>query len=309
MKDKTFNLLRWSPVAASVALMVMIAIVSVVTVSELKKATYWREHTFQEVLDAQTFEDKLVDAQNSVRSYAGKGQANLLIEYKADANVDLQEFNQLTLLTRDDPQQEQRLKNLAAAVKAVFAYDDKVIGIYARQGSNAALNVVEAEEDKDTTENAIHDLEQFTDEEKELLNKRDATEQKDYHRAAHLLVVGSMLVAGLLILANWMASREMARRRRAEMEQRQLIEKLQNALAEVKTLSGLIPICGWCKSVRNDTGYWQSVEQYVRARTDATFSHGICPVCQEKFRSDILKANSGAKELLQQIEGVVLGQS
>jgi len=103
MKEKHFNLLRWTPVAASVALMVMIAVVSVATVSELKRATYWREHTFQEVLDAQTFEDKLVDAQNSVRDYAGKGQANLLIEYKSDTNVDLQEFNQLTALTRDDP--------------------------------------------------------------------------------------------------------------------------------------------------------------------------------------------------------------
>jgi CHASE3 domain sensor protein len=298
MKDKHFNLLRWTPVVASVALMVMIAIVSVATVSELKKATHWREHTFQEVLDAQTLEDKLVDAQSSVHGYVGKGQANLLIEYKNDTNVDLQEFNQLATLTRDNPEQEQRLQNLAAAVKAVFAYDNKVIGIYAQQGSNAAL---QAEEAEDTTDGAIHDLEQFTDEEKGLLNKEDTTEQKDYHRAAHLLVFGSMLVAGLLILANWIASREMARRRRAEQEQRELIDKLQNALAEVKTLSGLIPICGWCKSVRNDTGYWQTVEQYVRAHTDATFSHGICPNCAEKFKADILKANSGTENLLPDI--------
>ncbi len=297
MKERNFNLLRWTPVAASVALMVMIAIVSIATVSELKKATYWREHTFQEVLDAQTLEDKLVDAQDSVRGYAGKGQADLLIEYKNDTNVDLQEINQLAALTRDNPEQKQRLQNLAAAVKAVFAHDDKVIGVYARQGSNAALKAETAVEDTDTTDGAIHDLEQFTDEEKGLLNKEDSTEQKDYHRAAHLLVFGSMLVAGLLILANIVASREMARRRRAEQEQLELIDKLQNALAEVKTLSGLIPICGWCKNVRNDTGYWQSVEHYVKAHTDATFSHGMCPNCAEKFKDDILKANRGAEKI------------
>jgi hypothetical protein len=61
-------------------------------------------------------------------------------------------------------------------------------------------------------------------------------------------------------------------------------------LAEVKTLSGLIPICGWCKNVRNDSGYWQSVEQYVRARTDASFTHGICPDCREKMKTEIAKA-------------------
>ena len=301
MKDKHFNLLRWAPVIASVVLMVMIAVISVATISELKKSTYWREHTFQEVLDAQTFEDKLVDAQNSVRGYVGKGQPDLLIEYKNDTNVDLQEFNQLTLLTRDNPEQEQRLQNLAAAVKAVFTYDNKVIGIYARQGSQAALQTDEAVEGENTAEHAISDLEQFTDEEEQLLTKRDSTEQKDYHHAAHLLVFGSMLVAGLLILANVIASREMARRRRAENEQRELIDQLQKALAEVKTLSGLIPICGWCKNVRNDTGYWQSVEQYVRSYTDATFSHGICPNCAEKFKADILKANSNPKNLLPQI--------
>jgi CHASE3 domain sensor protein len=301
MKEKQFNLLRWAPVAASVGLMVMIAIISVATVSELKKATYWREHTFQEVLDAQTLEDKLVDAQSSVRGYVGKGQANLLIEYKSDTNVDLQEFNQLAALTRDNPEQEQRLQNLAAAVKAVFVHDNKVIGIYAQQGSNAALQVEETADDKDTADVAIHDLEQFSDEEKTLLNKRDATEQKDYHLASHLLIFGSMLVAGLLILANVVAGREMARRRRAEKEQRELIEKLEKVLAEVKTLSGLIPICGWCKKVRNDTGFWQSVEQYVGSHTDATFSHGICPDCAEKFKADILKANPGTENLLPKI--------
>ena len=49
------------------------------------------------------------------------------------------------------------------------------------------------------------------------------------------------------------------------------------------SLSGLIPICGWCKSIRSDHGYWQSVEQYVHAHTNATLSHGMCPDCARKF--------------------------
>ncbi|MBC8096583.1 MAG: hypothetical protein H7Y43_12305 [Akkermansiaceae bacterium] len=53
----------------------------------------------------------------------------------------------------------------------------------------------------------------------------------------------------------------------------------------------MIPICGWCKKVRNDTGYWSSVEQYVRSHSEATFSHGMCPECSEQFKADITKAN------------------
>jgi hypothetical protein len=54
---------------------------------------------------------------------------------------------------------------------------------------------------------------------------------------------------------------------------------LEAALASVKTLQGLLPICAHCKRIRDDKGEWTHVEQYVRARTDARFSHGICPEC------------------------------
>jgi hypothetical protein len=57
---------------------------------------------------------------------------------------------------------------------------------------------------------------------------------------------------------------------------------LQASLDNVKLLSGLIPICAWCKKVRNDQGYWQQVEAYIAEHSDATFTHGICQECKEK---------------------------
>lgn len=68
-----------------------------------------------------------------------------------------------------------------------------------------------------------------------------------------------------------------------EAEREQLIAELQDALAKVKTLSGLLPICAWCKKIRNDGGYWQAVEQYISEHSDADFTHGICPDCLEKY--------------------------
>ena len=93
-----------------------------------------------------------------------------------------------------------------------------------------------------------------------------------------------------------MASREMARRQRVEIEREKLIAELQQTLAEVKTLSGLIPICAWCKSVRNDQGYWQTVEQYVHSHSDASFSHSICPSCREKFKDEIARVRSSGEK-------------
>ena len=56
-------------------------------------------------------------------------------------------------------------------------------------------------------------------------------------------------------------------------------KELENALAEIKTLRGFIPICSNCKKIRDDEGYWQQIEKYIQDRSDAEFSHGICPDC------------------------------
>ena len=68
-------------------------------------------------------------------------------------------------------------------------------------------------------------------------------------------------------------------RHRAEAERERLIQELQAALARVKLLSGLLPICANCKKVRDDQGYWKQVESYIESHSEATFSHGICPEC------------------------------
>jgi hypothetical protein len=59
-------------------------------------------------------------------------------------------------------------------------------------------------------------------------------------------------------------------------------QELRESLHHIQTLHGLIPICAWCKKVRDDDGYWSSVEKYFTERTDATFTHGICPDCKRK---------------------------
>ena len=68
-----------------------------------------------------------------------------------------------------------------------------------------------------------------------------------------------------------------------ETRVRERTKKLETALGEVKTLSGLLPICAGCKKIRDDTGYWRSVEVYLQEHTDVSLSHGICPECTEKF--------------------------
>ncbi|MGM0426584.1 MAG: c-type heme family protein [Thermodesulfobacteriota bacterium] len=75
---------------------------------------------------------------------------------------------------------------------------------------------------------------------------------------------------------------------RTEIDERQkLISKLEKALTEIKTLRGILPICSHCKKIRDDKGYWNQLESYVRDHSDAEFSHGICPECMRKFYPDM----------------------
>jgi hypothetical protein len=75
-----------------------------------------------------------------------------------------------------------------------------------------------------------------------------------------------------------------------------LIERLQTAINEVRTLKGFIPICASCKKVRTDEGYWEQIEKYIKDRSDAEFSHGICPECAEVLYPDLVKKKKSNKD-------------
>ena len=81
-------------------------------------------------------------------------------------------------------------------------------------------------------------------------------------------------------------SRDITERKRMEEEREKLIHELQDALVSVKTLRGLLPICSHCKKIRDDKGYWNQIESYIRDHTDAEFTHGICPECMKKLYPD-----------------------
>jgi PleD family two-component response regulator len=74
------------------------------------------------------------------------------------------------------------------------------------------------------------------------------------------------------------------------------VAELERALAEVKALRGLIPICSYCKKVRADRGYWEQVEVYLAERTEAQFSHSICPDCYQRIvKADLAAAAAALK--------------
>lgn len=91
----------------------------------------------------------------------------------------------------------------------------------------------------------------------------------------------------ILSLANIALKKEMDERKRIEKEREKLISELQMAMGEVKKLSGFLPICSSCKKIRDDEGYWNQIESYIRDHSEAEFSHSICPECVKKLYPDL----------------------
>jgi PAS domain S-box-containing protein len=85
------------------------------------------------------------------------------------------------------------------------------------------------------------------------------------------------------------AARDITEHKKAGAEREKLIVELQEALANVKTLSGMLPICASCKKIRDDKGYWEDVASYISRHSGALFSHGLCPECEKRSMEEALK--------------------
>jgi PAS domain S-box-containing protein len=86
---------------------------------------------------------------------------------------------------------------------------------------------------------------------------------------------------GFVAVSRDITARVEAERRLRESDEanRALVKELREALQRVKTLSGLLPICAWCKRIRSDSGYWEAIELFLGEHTEAKLSHGMCPDC------------------------------
>jgi PAS domain S-box-containing protein len=110
--------------------------------------------------------------------------------------------------------------------------------------------------------------------------------RKDGNRGFHELFASLIRDANGKPIGFRGIAHDITERKLVENEREKLIKQLQGALAEVKRLSGLLPICSHCKKIRDDKGYWNRLESYLQEHSDAEFSHSVCPECAKKYYPD-----------------------
>ncbi len=95
--------------------------------------------------------------------------------------------------------------------------------------------------------------------------------------------ISAPIIEGGTVTAAVIAFRDITQRKQIEAEREMLIIDHMEALSKIKTLSGMLPICASCKRIRDDDGYWNQIESYIRDHSDAEFSHSICPECAQRI--------------------------
>jgi len=96
----------------------------------------------------------------------------------------------------------------------------------------------------------------------------------------------------LTLFAIWVTALLGLQRKLSEEKREKVLQEREKALEETRILRGLLPICASCKKIRDDQGYWTQIEGYIRAHSEAEFSHGICPECTKKLYPELSKENN-----------------
>ncbi len=101
------------------------------------------------------------------------------------------------------------------------------------------------------------------------------------------IAIFTLVIFGLLIYLYVSAEKDLRHRKNAEEQREKVISKLQKAFDEIKSLRGILPLCSYCKKVRDDEGYWQQVDVYIQHYSEADVSHSICPGCLKEHYPDV----------------------
>jgi len=121
----------------------------------------------------------------------------------------------------------------------------------------------------------------------DVTESKRAEEELNTYRNHLEKVIGERTIE--LLRANKRLHLDLAERKRMEAEKEKLVIELQRALSEIKALRGLLPVCAWCRKIRDDNGYWHKIEQYIESHSEAKFTHGICPQCIEEMQKKDIK--------------------
>jgi len=291
--------------------------------------------THEIIEELQNVETLVKDADIEARGYLLTGHQEFLDPYRTAVGRIQARLRVLNVMAASDPDPLSRLPELERLVVERIDFISRQLESHESEGSQVAARQAIAAGDArfsmSEIRRVLHSMQRM---ERATLEQRKVEASEATRVAAMTFLRVNLTALTILVLAYFLAVSHLRRRERAreqiqaaynELEERvrertldlaraneelnkdielrkkmaeereELVKKMMAALAEVKTLSGLLPMCSKCKSIRDDRGYWKRIEAYIGEHSDAQFSHGLCPKCASDLYPDIFtdKTRSG----------------
>jgi CHASE3 domain sensor protein len=273
--------------ALPVAVLLVIAFLSFRSVSRFTHDAGAVAHTHEVLTHLAGAESSLKDLDGGTRNFVLTGDNACLEPYQAAQNNLHQELQAVARLTVDNSGQQRRLAALVPLIENLLAITGGTIAERKTGDRESALVRIQTGGGEAARYRLCNAIQEMQDVERLLLDQRRGEAQRSGLMTQGIIVLAIVCAVALVTLASMAIHRDIANRHRTEQEREIIITQLREALATVKTLNGLLPICAWCKNIRDDKGYWKQLEEYIRDRTEADFTHGICPDCQENQEREL----------------------
>lgn len=286
------------------AVLLYLTYTSYTALQEANQVSNARSETIETIRNLNELLIDVQDAETGQRGFLLTGNEAYLKPYTEGSALARETMAQLKTSTAVSD--SDRLADVDRVMGAKLAELKETIDLRRRPGGfEMALRIVNTDSGKKAMDRIRRDISELVEINLARLRQRDA-ELSSHGRRAFRLTLGASLAAIVItgiflakLRADLQAKREArlaAERTAAEMKEKNV--ELEQAIAQAKTLRGLLPLCSSCKKVRNDKGYWNQVEVFIRDNSEAQITHGICPDCAVEFMRSFSSNGSNNRILL-----------
>ncbi|MDB6068537.1 MAG: multi-sensor hybrid histidine kinase [Pedosphaera sp.] len=287
----------------ALVVLILISMVSYRSIQDFSRVADSRQRAERAVKSLKVVFSELQDAETGQRGFLITGQERYLEPYFKGISAITQEVTKVHEFASETTNRE-RLASLGPLIQGKLAELDQTLKL--RQGVGgfeAAKKVVMTDEGRKTMDDIRKVIMEAEQEEEGMAAERDRLVEAQAKQATLVIILGSIFAIGIVITSSLVIRGELGARRRSRAELRTFADsleeknrQLQEALANVKTLSGLLPICANCKKIRDDKGYWNQIEFFIRDRSSAKFSHSMCPECSRTLYPQLFSSEGLANK-------------